>query len=101
MAESRARRARGELVLDIVASLREPAEVGAMGIGPRTLVLMVPGRPWWRTLGVHAFRMRRRACAVAAGRTDRVWVQGLEAAYGLWAVVCSALFMLAVHWATK
>ncbi len=101
MAESRARQDRGSLLLAVTLAVREPADVTATGVRQRTVVTVVPDRPWWRTLGFHTHRMHRRAWKAARGRAAGVRVAGLDSAYLLWAVVCSAALVSAIYWGSR
>ena len=101
MAESRARQARGDLVLDVVVCAREPVKVTARGVIPNAVVDIMPKRPWWRTAGIHTHRIRRRAWDVSDGRAARVRVLGLSSAYRLWAVVACGLAYSAAHLLTQ
>ena len=96
MAESRARQAQGDLILDVVVAIREPGEVTALGRGRATVLSITPKRPWWRSLGLRTHRIHRRARNVSSGRAVRVEVQGLQKAYLLWAVVAYWLVYAAV-----
>lgn len=101
MAQSRARHARADLVLDVSVAAREPVKVSATGLGESVTLDIVPKRVWWRTLGLHTHRIRRRAWDISAGRAARVRVLGLSSAYRLWAVIAFGLACAATYLSTR